>query len=131
MRLFELHRDEDETGISGTGKVAQGVIFANGQCALTWLTDVSSVAIYANVADVVAIHGHGGKTRVVQVANIDVKKALKCAQDAMLDDMENIGCEFTTSNHRYVWGERQKLADMFEAVNLGEDGVDTRSEETR
>ena len=27
MKLFELRRDVDETGISGTGTVAQGVIF--------------------------------------------------------------------------------------------------------
>lgn len=65
MRNFELHRDEDATGISGVGVVAQGVQFDNGKCALTWLTAVSSVAIYDSIADVEAIHGHGGKTRIV------------------------------------------------------------------
>jgi hypothetical protein len=67
MKLFELHRLEDETGVSGTGIVAQGVIFDNGKVSLTWLTSVSLVAVYDSIEDVVKIHGHEGKTRVVQV----------------------------------------------------------------
>lgn len=65
MRSFELHRDEDETGISGIGTVAEGVEFTDGTCAMRWLTGTSSTAIYASVDDVVDIHGHGGKTRLV------------------------------------------------------------------
>jgi len=68
MKLFELRRTEDESGISGTGTVAQGVIFDNGWCALTWLTEHTSVAFYTSIAEVIAIHGHGGKTEVVQLA---------------------------------------------------------------
>jgi hypothetical protein len=64
-RFFELHRDEDETGISGTGVVAQGVIFDSGKVALSWLTEHTSVAVYDSIRDVERIHGHGGKTRVV------------------------------------------------------------------
>lgn len=30
MRLFKLHRDADETGVSGTGVVAEGVEFHDG-----------------------------------------------------------------------------------------------------
>lgn len=67
MKLFELRRVEDATGISGTGTVAQGVIFDSGWCSLSWLTEHTSVAFYASIADVIAIHGHGGKTRVVQI----------------------------------------------------------------
>lgn len=69
MRLFELQRDSDASGISGTGRVAQGVIFDNGWCALVWLTEHTSVAFYTSIAEVVAIHGHGGKTRVMQIAD--------------------------------------------------------------
>ena len=74
MKLFELRRDEDESGISGTGTVAQGVVFDNGTCVLTWLTEYTSVAVYANIETVIKIHGHGGKTRVVQIANCDKDK---------------------------------------------------------
>lgn len=62
---FTLERDEDESGISGTGTVAVGVRFPGGKCALRWLTEHSSVAVYDDVQTVRRIHGHGGKTRVV------------------------------------------------------------------
>jgi hypothetical protein len=65
MKNFHLFRDVDETGISGTGRVAEGVIFSNGKIALTWLTDVNSVAVYESLGDVEFIHGHKGKTRIV------------------------------------------------------------------
>ncbi len=64
-RLFYLWRIEDATGTSGTGFVAEGVQFSDGVCALRWLTDYSSTCTYASIADVTAIHGHGGKTRVM------------------------------------------------------------------
>lgn len=67
MRRFELHRDVDETGISGIGVVAEGVQFTNGYCALTWLTLHTSVAFYPSIETLEAIHGHQGKTRVVWI----------------------------------------------------------------
>lgn len=65
MRTFQLHRDVDESGISGTGVVAEGVHFTNDKVAITWLTQYTSVAIYDSMETVEAIHGHGGKTRIV------------------------------------------------------------------
>lgn len=65
MRTFVLDRVVDETGISGTGIVAEGVIFSNGWVAMTWLTEVTSVVYYQNIQAVEKIHGHGGKTRIV------------------------------------------------------------------
>lgn len=64
-RRFHLQRDVDETGVSGTGRVAEGVIFRNGYVALTWLTQVTSVVFYPSFEAVEQIHGHGGKTRVI------------------------------------------------------------------
>jgi hypothetical protein len=65
MQKFYLQRIEDESGVSGTGRVAEGVIFANGWCALTWLTEYTCVANYKTIDDLIAVHGHGGKTRLV------------------------------------------------------------------
>lgn len=67
MRLFELHRDVDETGISGTGVVAQGVEFDDGRCAMRWLPGVTSTVVYDSLGDLERIHGHGGKTRIVML----------------------------------------------------------------
>lgn len=63
-RRFVLNRTEDETGISGVGIVAQGVCFPDGTVALRWCSRHTSTAIYATMADVEAIHGHGGLTKI-------------------------------------------------------------------
>jgi hypothetical protein len=65
MLRFQLHRDEDETGVSGVGVVAEGVLFTDGVAAIRWLTEPTSTAIYRSIADVEHIHGHQGKTRIV------------------------------------------------------------------
>lgn len=68
MKLFALMRTEDESGVSGVGVVAEGVQFTNGKCALSWLTEHSSVAVYDDIATLEAIHGHNGKTQIVWMA---------------------------------------------------------------
>lgn len=67
MRLFQLHRDKDTSGVSGTGIVAEGVEFSHGMCALTWLTPNRCVNVYENIKAVETIHGHEGATRIVWV----------------------------------------------------------------
>lgn len=66
-RRFNLVRHEDETGVSGTGIVAQGVQFASGKVAMNWTTDHTSTTIFDSIEEVKAVHGHGGKTEVVWV----------------------------------------------------------------
>jgi len=65
MRTFYLNRKVDVSGISGTGRIAQGIEFDNGKVAMTWLTDTSSTTVYDNIEDVEVIHGHAGATEVV------------------------------------------------------------------
>lgn len=65
MKQFHLDRIEDESGVSGCGRVAEGVVFANGKCALSWLTAHTSIAVYDNIETLDKIHGHNGKTLVV------------------------------------------------------------------
>ena len=64
MRRFILLRVEDESGVSGTGKVAEGCQFSNGLCALTWCKDLTSMTWCTSIEDVEAIHSHGGRTRI-------------------------------------------------------------------
>jgi hypothetical protein len=73
MKIFYLKRVEDESGVSGTGRVAQGFVFDNGKVAVTWLSEHPTVTIYDNIGEVHAIHGHGGKTEVIMEP--DFKKA--------------------------------------------------------
>ena len=73
LKIFYLNRLEDESGVSGTGRVAQGFIFDNGKVALTWLSENPSVTIYDNIGEVHAIHSHDGKTEVEMLP--DFKRA--------------------------------------------------------
>lgn len=64
-RRFHLERDEDVSGVSGTGTVATGVAFQDGTVVLHWLGTFNSTCVYSRMGDVLAIHGHGQATRVV------------------------------------------------------------------
>lgn len=66
MRTFRLVRDEDVTGVSGTGVVAEGVEFSDGAVVLKWVVGEhqSTVSWPRGIESVVAIHGHDGRTRV-------------------------------------------------------------------
>lgn len=67
MRRFNLQRNEDASGVSGVGVVAQGVEFDDGSCAMRWLTATASTAVYASADDLVTIHGHEGRTQLVWI----------------------------------------------------------------
>lgn len=64
--VFWLDRRVDASGVSGTGIVAEGYEFSDGVVALRWMSDKQSTAIYDNMNDLIAIHGHGGKTNIVR-----------------------------------------------------------------
>ena len=78
---FYLQRDIDESGISGTGIVAVGVVLPSGACVLEWTTFHSSIALYKNIADVEAIHGHEGKTKVI-MGDVPVPKKKRKKKDS-------------------------------------------------
>lgn len=61
---FDLVRLVDATGVSGTGKVAEGAVFGDGTTVLRWLTEHRSTVVYESAREVLAIHGHGGKTEL-------------------------------------------------------------------
>lgn len=64
-RLFQLHRETDVTGISGTGVVAYGVLFPDGVTVIRWRGHHQSTVVWESLADVDAIHGHNGATRII------------------------------------------------------------------
>lgn len=59
-RLFSLWRRADETGISGTGRVLDGVAFHSGKVVVCWRSDLSgghsSVVIYDTWEGFIAVH---------------------------------------------------------------------------
>jgi hypothetical protein len=67
MRRFYLQRNQDASGVSGLGRVAEGCQFDTKWCALTWLTGKSAMSWYPDIETIVDIHGHQGMTQVVWV----------------------------------------------------------------
>ncbi len=66
MRTFQLHRDTDVSGVSGTGVVADGVVFPDGTTVIRWRTlPHSSTVVWDDLDAAVAVHGHAGATRFV------------------------------------------------------------------
>jgi len=67
---FCLVRETDVSGVSGTGIVADGVAFPDGTVALRWRGgNPTSVVFHDNgIESVEAIHGHGGATHIVWLA---------------------------------------------------------------
>ena len=74
MRRFILRRLVDDSGISGTGPVAEGVEFEDGQYSLSWNSRFHTVEIGPNVKTLLALHGHGGHSMIEW---IDEEEGLK------------------------------------------------------
>jgi len=58
IRTFTMCRQNDETGISGTGVIVEGVLLATGQVILHWLSPSprGTIAIFDSMNDFVSIH---------------------------------------------------------------------------
>lgn len=69
-RRFALRRDEDFSGVSGTGYVAYGVEFTDGHVAMRWDTHTRSTAIYESIEHLERIHAHGGMTTVEWIDDV-------------------------------------------------------------
>ena len=49
-RLFTLFRKVDESGVSGTGRVLDGVTFHTGQVVVCWRSDITDASGYSSIA---------------------------------------------------------------------------------
>lgn len=64
MRRFYLNRAEDISGISGLGRVCEGVEWDNGKVSLCWFGTYHVLESADNIHTIEHIHGHSGKTVV-------------------------------------------------------------------
>jgi len=69
IRRFLLERDEDWTGVSGVGAVAEGVLFTDGTVAIRWRGRNPSTVFWSNFLDAQEVHGHDGRTRFTMLDN--------------------------------------------------------------
>ena len=65
IRTFTLVRSVDVSGVSGTGVVAEGVVFHDGQAVISWYGQFHTLVVAPNVECVEKIHGHNGSTTIV------------------------------------------------------------------
>ncbi|MFG1963140.1 hypothetical protein [Nonomuraea sp. NPDC049028] len=77
IRRFRLVRVEDVSGVSGTGVVAEGVLFSDEWAAIHWLgrepMNEPTTVVWHNKGHqgIVKVHGHNGSTRIewLDIAN--------------------------------------------------------------
>ncbi|HEY3923116.1 MAG TPA: hypothetical protein VGL75_00980 [Acidothermaceae bacterium] len=72
-RAFVLLRDVDVSGVSGTGVVAEGVMFSDDTVALRWMSKWPTSVVFHDrgIEAVKAVHGHDGRTRILWDPNIE------------------------------------------------------------
>ena len=64
MRRFILFRIKDATGVQATGVVAEGTVFTDGLSVIHWLREPYAMSVYLTLNDVIAVHGHEGRTQL-------------------------------------------------------------------
>lgn len=62
---FKLMRRMDISGVSGTGLVAEGVVFKNGKTVLCWTRPPYAISVFDSTGEMMSVHGHGGSTELV------------------------------------------------------------------
>lgn len=63
-RAFELVRNEDVSGVSGVGVIADGIQFHSGLVILHWQPPYESTVVWPSLDLLLGAHGHSGKTVV-------------------------------------------------------------------
>ena len=133
---FHLKRHDDESGVSGEGIVAEGVVFSDGRTVLMWYNDENpnvstegnGLAIYDSFDDAVQIHGHGGAsefkfvrddmdptdfgaseatdTTVRDVCLGEAYICPMCGSETRLGDAKSLGTSGEVTIHHDCCGER-------------------------
>jgi hypothetical protein len=70
FRKFVLYRTEDESGVSGTGIIAEGVQFSTNKSVISWISETPSIEVYDSIEEIERIHGHNGKTVIRWIDNV-------------------------------------------------------------
>lgn len=115
---FILRRHNDVTGVSGTGIVADGVLFpaaGKSRAVVRWRGERGSTVVWDHLGHVKEIHGHDGATVIELVPVGELIKALKAvaaiepAVDLPLEDADDF-------DHGQVAGWNEVLAEVRQAI---------------
>jgi len=65
-KVYKMLRNQDVSGINGTGLVGWATEYPNGMTTVCWEGDIKSVVMYQSLDEAIKIHGHGGATLFIQ-----------------------------------------------------------------
>lgn len=101
LRRFQLYRTTDISGVSGTGIVADGVVFPSGTVALCWRGEWPTSVVFHDrgIESVQHIHGHGGATRIVWLDMVGGPPAPAMGLDEMWTTLTGFVNEMATNPH--------------------------------
>jgi hypothetical protein len=108
MKTFTLHRQDDETGVSGTGVVAWGVRWPDGSVSIRWNSPTPSFISFEGVPSdaqiqrigeqhIRVVHGHNGKTAVIWKETVDERL---CADKPIVQSSGSVQCDGGTPTRR-------------------------------
>jgi hypothetical protein len=88
LATFRVYRDQDVSGVSGTGVIAEGCQFSTGWVVTHWLDQPpmnepkTDVWYHKGTSPITKVHGHGGATRIVWTSEEDQARR-KLAADVL------------------------------------------------
>jgi 8-oxo-dGTP pyrophosphatase MutT (NUDIX family) len=117
-RRFYLLRIKDISGVSGTGIVGVGIEFPDGKCVLQWQTDTSTVNNYESMNDLIAVHGHGGHSKVIYVDELEKSDYVKRHHRIFIaTDGDNIGASVERAA---LSNDMRKIKNMDKTIGRGQ-----------
>lgn len=106
-RMFHLERDTDVSGVSGIGRVADGVLWPDGSVTIRWRGDQPSTVNWATLAHAEAVHGHGGATRIVFDDNLTAGENAQGAEPGDAADNFKVASIYLRCAQRFAWTPKQ------------------------
>lgn len=84
-RVFAMVRNGDQSGVSGIGRVLDGIVWGNGKVTVCWRTQNVSIAVYDSFEVFEAIHitPHPDNGTEIEWADERVTRALAALQQAV------------------------------------------------
>jgi len=79
LKAFTILRNNDASGVSGIGRVADGVIFSDGFCVIRWRSEVTSLSVFHSFEDFEKIHVKShpeNMTEIVWVEQVGLNSAV-------------------------------------------------------
>jgi hypothetical protein len=134
-RRFYLDRNTDVTGASGTGRVADGVLWPDGTVTIRWRGEHQSTVNWDNLDSAERVHGHDGATRIVYLDPAGggsgktvfrllpddvllIGNAGQCEEDNLLASVEQLRKDLPTATNVFVFAENIDVETIKDAELL-------------